>query len=378
MPDGLFDKVRRQHILDAAARLDGGATTKFGAATEYEAVVGGRSYHPKELLGVALGLVLHREVLPGEFSGGSGATQANGVLRRLGFEVRSIQNLVGEDWTDDEIRATVESYFEMFAKQQREEPFVKAEFIRGLVSRVHGRSAKSVEFKFQNISAVLDEMGLPWLQGFKPKSNYQKSKLPQMVAELLEMPGAELGVVELSVTQIPLGEPPALDEIVVPPPDPMPHKFPTGASSPVPRRLNHAARDDANRVLGRAGEEYVLKLERAKLSRAGRNDLAEKVRWVADLDGDGLGFDILSFGLDGRELHIEVKTTAGGKGVPFHITPSEIAASARNPDCSRLYRLFQFGEKTRLYILEGNLNQQLTLEPVVFRARVGGNSPPAT
>ena len=30
-----------------------------------------------------------------------------------------------------------------------------------------------MEFKHQNISAVLEELGLPWIPGYKPKRNYQ-------------------------------------------------------------------------------------------------------------------------------------------------------------------------------------------------------------
>ena len=48
-------------------------------------------------------------------------------------------------------------------------------------------------------------------------------------------------------------------------------------------------------MLGKAGEEFVFELERQRLSMLGRKDLADNVRWVAGDDGDGYGFDILSF-----------------------------------------------------------------------------------
>jgi hypothetical protein len=38
-----------------------------------------------------------------------------------------------------------------------------------------GRTHRSVEFKHQNISAVLDEFGLPWIPGCIPKRNYQNA-----------------------------------------------------------------------------------------------------------------------------------------------------------------------------------------------------------
>jgi hypothetical protein len=46
----------------------------------------------------------------------------------------------------------------------------------------------------------------------------------------------------------------------------------------------------------------------------GRDDLAQKVEWVAVTIGEGLGFDVLSFDADdGSERLIEVKTTGLGK-----------------------------------------------------------------
>jgi hypothetical protein len=38
-----------------------------------------------------------------------------------------------------------------------------------------GRTHRSVEFKHQSISAVLGELGLPWIPGYKPKRNYQNA-----------------------------------------------------------------------------------------------------------------------------------------------------------------------------------------------------------
>ena len=59
----------------------------------------------------------------------------------------------------------------------------------------------------------------------------------------------------------------------------------------------------------------------AVLRSSGRDDLARKVRWVSEEDGDGAGYDIASFAPDGRARLIEVKTTNGWERTPFHITP---------------------------------------------------------
>ncbi len=53
-------------------------------------------------------------------------------------------------------------------------PYVKSKHSAELLTLI-SRSHRSVEFKHQNISAVLDELGLPWIPGYKPKSNYQNA-----------------------------------------------------------------------------------------------------------------------------------------------------------------------------------------------------------
>src|SRR6516165_9585601 len=53
-------------------------------------------------------------------------------------------------------------------------PYVKSRHSAALMDRI-GRTHRSVEFKHQNISAVLDELGMPWIPGYKPKRNYQNA-----------------------------------------------------------------------------------------------------------------------------------------------------------------------------------------------------------
>ena len=124
--------------------------------------------------------------------------------------------------------------------------------------------------------------------------------------------------------------------------------------------------DLQNRRLGKAGEEFVLDAERLNLERLGRTDLAERVRWVADEDGDGAGYDIASYRVDGSPLHIEVKTTNLGVRTPFHITRWEVETSRREAEIWSLYRVFDFRSDPRLYRLDGSVEQSAKLEPSVF------------
>ena len=62
-----------------------------------------------------------------------------------------------------------------------------------------------------------------------------------------------------------------------------------------------------NRYIGEQGEDIVVDEERRYLTSIGRSDLAVRVRKVS-LENVSAGYDILSFGEDGIEKQIEVKT----------------------------------------------------------------------
>jgi hypothetical protein len=81
---------------------------------------------------------------------------------------------IGTNWQDDELDAIVAGYFAMLAADLSGQPYVKARHSAALMAKI-GRTHRSVEFKHQNISAVLDELGMPWIPGHKPKRNYQNA-----------------------------------------------------------------------------------------------------------------------------------------------------------------------------------------------------------
>src|ERR1035437_5652268 len=80
----------------------------------------------------------------------------------------------GTSWQDDELDVIVADYFAMLAADLSGRPYVKSRHSAVLMAQI-GRTHRSVEFKHQNISAVLDELGMPWIPGYKPKRNYQNA-----------------------------------------------------------------------------------------------------------------------------------------------------------------------------------------------------------
>jgi len=75
-------------------------------------------------------------------------------------------------WSDEEIQTAITAYFELLESQQLK-PTNKSAIYRELSALHPERSAKSFEFKFQNISAVLYEEKLTYADGLRPMGNYQ-------------------------------------------------------------------------------------------------------------------------------------------------------------------------------------------------------------
>ena len=69
---------------------------------------------------------------------------------------------IGKPWRDDELDAIIADYFAMLAADLAGKPYIKSRHSAALMAQI-GRTHRSVEFKHQNISAVLDELGLPWI-----------------------------------------------------------------------------------------------------------------------------------------------------------------------------------------------------------------------
>ena len=268
----------------------------------------------------------------------------------------------GTPWQDDELDAIIADYFVMLNADLAGLQYVKSRHSAALMAKI-GRSHRSVEFKHQNISAVLDELGLPWIQGYKPKSNYQNS-IFDAVDRYLTHHQAIFELAPESPTPSP-----APSTVFVAPPSPtdVDQQIPPGLQRLV-RKFDPVERDHRNRSLGKAGEAFVLEVERKRLADAGRLDLARKVRWVAAEDGDGAGYDVLSFSPGASERLIEVKTTNGAARTPFFLTRNERELSRDRPEDWCVYRVHLFAKGPRIFTLSPPLEAAVNLRPETWRA----------
>jgi hypothetical protein len=278
---------------------------------------------------------------------------------------------VGKPWSGAEVACTVESYLAMLKKELAGEPYNKAEENRKLREHLSGRSQAAVEFKHQNISAVLIELGWIPIGGYKPASNYQ-GILRDVVGEALTHDSGIEKATERALARIDL-RPIATGGV----PDIVsaPH-VQLSVSEWVPRdkgiRRDYLQREGQNRKLGHAGELAVVAFEQRRLIGLGKGHLAAKVEHVSESQGDGLGFDVLSYDENGAKRMIEVKTTRYRSEIPFFVSSNEIAASKYLRDSFHIYRLFQFEKKPGMYTLRGPVGDSCELRATEYLAAPRG------
>lgn len=281
------------------------------------------------------------------------------------------------DWSIEEVEATVADYFDMLSAELRGEAYSKAEHRRRLQPLLNGRSEPAIERKHGNISAVLIELGLPYIQGYKPFSNYQRLLFEAVVARLDASSEIEALVATDVSTDVSI---PSVDDILsslVAPPAARgrvdrARENPLAPFSTLRKpRVDYIRRESMNAALGAAGEDYVVNFERARLIAAHQERLANKIEHISKTRGDGAGYDVLSYETSGRERLIEVKTTRYGAQTPFFVTRNEVAVSEQEAERYHLYRVFAFRRAPRLFGLAGSLSRNFSLSPTQYLARIG-------
>jgi hypothetical protein len=135
-----------------------------------------------------------------------------------------------------------------------------------------------------------------------------------------------------------------------------------------------AGRDERNKELGLLGEKLVIELEKKQLIESDRSDLAEKVKHISVIRGDGAGYDIESFTPEGETKFIEVKTTKGSKITSFFISSNEFYFAKIHKDHYLLYRIFEYDKDTNTgkYFVIQNI-AEMDLSPTQFRISFTSN-----
>lgn len=96
------------------------------------------------------------------------------------------------------------------------------------------------------------------------------------------------------------------------------------------------ASDDRKQDIGLRGELLVLEAEKADLVAQGKSELAEKVEHVSR-QGDGHGYDILSYFPNGMKKYVEVKSTTSSSHSSIVLTRNEIGVLKRKKTQAFVY-----------------------------------------
>lgn len=272
------------------------------------------------------------------------------------------------DWTNTEVELIVADYFAMLEKELIGEDYNKTTHRRMLKPLLNNRSDGSIEFKHQNISAVLVKLGLPFIKGYKSRPNYQQILEHKVISHIVNQKSLlEPKFIQFAESLISnIGDVNFNEMQEVPPDNKSEVSEPEIPYERKPIKINYLEREQNNHSLGQRGEQLVIEYEKWRLMQSGKEAWVDKIEWVAEFD-DGAGFDILSKNPNGTDRYIEVKTTKLTKETPIFFTKNEYEYSVDKTEDYHLYRLFNFSDAPKLFIVNGSFDQFCKKEAIQFK-----------
>jgi hypothetical protein len=273
-----------------------------------------------------------------------------------------------DSWSNTEVELIIADYFSMLSSELVGKNYSKAEHRKHIIPLLNHRSEGSVEFKHQNISAVLINLGQPFIKGYLPRFNYQKILEDKVLDFLIQNIEIEKHFKQFAdkedlTYKIPLN----FEEFIIEPPNSGIFKEPIAIYERNPIKVNYLEREQKNSKLGYVGEEIVLNYEKWYLQTIGKENYGDQVIWISKEQGDGAGFDILSRNQNGTDKYIEVKTTKLTKETPIYFSRNELEFSIKHSKDYHLYRLFNIEEKPRMFKKNGDLNSICYSIPLTYR-----------
>lgn len=107
------------------------------------------------------------------------------------------------------------------------------------------------------------------------------------------------------------------------------------------KKLDFERINKEKKLIGNAGEVLVYEDQLDKVSKYS-TELVKSVRFVSKIDGDGAGYDILSFNEEKKIVYIEVKATTGKKSMPFYMSSSEYTFFELHKENYIIARVYEF------------------------------------
>lgn len=138
-----------------------------------------------------------------------------------------------------------------------------------------------------------------------------------------------------------------------------------------PRETDYEKINRNKKDIGDRGEKAVLQYEKNNLTKLGYFELAEKVELA---ENDALGYDIISYDLEGNEKHIEVKTNSNSnsKLMTFYLTENELETMYNDPSYN-IYYLYNIKDKPKVHIVNKEIllqNKSVYFKPILYKVSI--------
>ncbi len=151
-------------------------------------------------------------------------------------------------------------------------------------------------------------------------------------------------------------------------------KPPRDSKNKTPFKLDYAAKESTNRIVGLFAERIVMKYEYDQLVKGGKVELTSQLKQVS-LEDDSLGYDIQSFDAEtSNEKHIEVKAVSGYPiTFSFFISANEMAKAKEDPEYC-VYIVFDYRSANPKIWPMPNIflesNPEIIVSPAQYRVTV--------
>lgn len=99
---------------------------------------------------------------------------------------------MSENWSEEELRASVEAYVDMRRMESTGTAFTKKGYYEALAQK-YGRTVKPYEYRMQNISYVYSLQGRQWVSGLRPARNVGANVIQVLERLIAEVKGQRLG-----------------------------------------------------------------------------------------------------------------------------------------------------------------------------------------
>ncbi|MCG8436311.1 MAG: DUF3883 domain-containing protein [Gammaproteobacteria bacterium] len=256
--------------------------------------------------------------------------------------------------------ALVTSYFEILQKDITDQVSKKMQIAKENEEKLQSITDEERKQYYQQISALLMEIGMPFLDEYRP-INGSSSALELALKHFLEKNLKAISAMRKVSMHNDKAVPDELEDSKmhwVAPPKPLDYRI-----NGMPKALAalHAdfdfrAHEYQDTSLYKDAVKFAFAYEKRRLQEVGMKNAASEIERVDDALRELTGYDIASYNDDGSERHILVKPTYYGLYFPFYLTTAELEFAKQSKGDLFIYRIVNFATTRKLFVMREGLS----------------------